>query len=115
MNPTLMTLLEIQDLRSQRRELRENPEIEKEQFHVDVGAARDQLDDKIVELAGRLDERMRRRSERVEGSLERVVVPVINGICYGCFVQVATATVGDESPNAELQTCENCGRFLYFA
>lgn len=115
MNPTLMTLLEIQDLRSKRKELDETPEIEEEQFNVDPVQAREQLDAKIGELAGGLEDRVRRRYERVEGSLDRVVVPVINGICYGCFVHVATATVGDEAPNAELQSCENCGRFLYFA
>lgn len=115
MNPTLMTLLEIQDLRSKRRELAESPEVEAEQFNVDVEAARASLASKIDELAASLEGPVRRKYDRIEGSLDRVVVPVIHGICYGCFVSVAAATVGEESPNALVQSCETCGRFLYFA
>ncbi|MBV9109134.1 MAG: nucleotide-binding protein, partial [Gemmatimonadetes bacterium] len=45
--------------------------------------------------------------------LPRVVVPVINGTCYGCFVAVPTAQASDAERNAEIRSCENCGRFLY--
>jgi predicted nucleic acid-binding Zn-ribbon protein len=49
----------------------------------------------------------------VRNSMERVVVPVIDGVCYGCFVSIATAKAGEDEPNKALRTCESCGRFIY--
>lgn len=114
MDPRLTTLLEIQDLKAQIRELRSDPaagRFETDEFNIDVEAAIATLESKMAELVASLDTPTRRRFERVRDSLGRVVVPVIEGVCYGCFVSVATATVGD--PNASLRTCETCGRFIY--
>ncbi len=116
MNPQLTLLLEIQDLRSQARELRSEPRVEQmeaEQFDLDVDKALEGLEAKIAELAEELAEPVRRRYRRVAGSLDRVVVPVLNGVCYGCFTAIPTATAGEEDPNESLSICENCGRFLY--
>lgn len=113
----LMLLLEIQDLSTKARELESDEgmgALERNQFGMDVSEARDTLNEKVGELEAQLSERIRRRYERIAGRVDRVVVPVLNGTCYGCFVQVATATAGEQDPNAELQTCEHCGRFLYF-
>ncbi len=113
----LTLLLEIQDLSAKAREFEADShlgELEAEQFGIDPVEARALLGEKVVELETLLDDRTRRRYERIAGRVERVVVPVLNGTCYGCFVQVATATSGDQDPNASLQTCEHCGRFLYF-
>lgn len=113
----LVLLLEIQDLSTKCRELETGEgmgELEQSQFGMDLSEAKDTLKAKVTELEGQLADRIRRRYERIAGRVDRVVVPVLNGTCYGCFVQVATATAGEESPNAELQTCEHCGRFLYF-
>ena len=117
MNPQLMALLEIQDLRSKVRELEEEPsvqELEREHFHVDTDEAVRRLDEKIADLEDGLDRRVRSRYDRIAGRMDRVVVPVLGGVCYGCFMSVATAVVGDQDPNEELQGCENCGCFLYF-
>lgn len=116
MNPQLMTLLEIQDLRSKIRELQgetELDELEQEHFNIDPDEAVAQLKDRIEDLEESLDSRVRARYERVKGNLQRVVVPVINGVCYGCFVSIATAVARDEDPNERVKTCETCGRFLY--
>lgn len=117
-HPQLMLLMELQDLRSQHRELTpEEPsdlgEKEAEHFHIDVAEAREQLARKIEELEGELDPEVRARYARVLPLRERVVVPVINGVCYGCFVSIPTATVGDRDAREELRSCESCGRFIY--
>ena len=116
MDPALTSLLEIQDLRSQARELRTDPaagRLQEEQFDLDVEQALESLERKIAELVDQLDPKVRRRYDRVRDSLERVVVPVIGGTCYGCFVSIATASAGEDEPNKALRTCENCGRFIY--
>lgn len=112
----MMLLLEIQDLRSQRRELAASPHgVEVEHFNIDLDRAVAQLEGKIAELEEQLSPPVRSRYRRVAPTLDRVVVPVINGVCYGCFVSVATARAGEQDPNQSLSTCETCGRFLYFA
>lgn len=115
MNPDLMMLLEIQDLLSKRRELAEEEfrEMEREHFQVDAEEAVRQLSDKVGELERQLDPRIRRRYDRIVGRLDRVVVPVINGVCYGCFTSIAISTAAGHGQLRELQSCENCGRFIY--
>ncbi|MDX1567852.1 MAG: hypothetical protein R3223_08635 [Longimicrobiales bacterium] len=116
MHPQLALLLELQDLRSQLRELENEEraeEIEAEHFNIDVDQAADDLREKIDELEEELAPPVARRYRRILKSLDRVVSPVINGVCYGCFVSIPTATARDQDPNEELQSCENCGRFIY--
>jgi predicted nucleic acid-binding Zn-ribbon protein len=113
----LTALLEIQDMRAKVRELREDSgvgRLEADHFGIDPKVAADTLEARIAELVDELSLPIRRRYERIAGHVDRVVVPVIGGICYGCFVSVPTATAGETDPNAELQSCEHCGRFLYF-
>lgn len=115
LHPQLEILLQLQDLKSQRRELIEAEparRVEEEEFHIDVDAAVAQLDAKIAELRDSLAPNVRARYERVAGSRTRVVVPVIGGTCYGCFTMIATAATGAHR-NDVIQSCENCGRFVY--
>lgn len=116
MHPQLTLLMELQDLRAQHRELSEERDLaekEEEHFHIDPAEARSSLEDKIAELEDRLEPEVRSRYDRVTPHLDRVVVPVIHGVCYGCFVSIPTATVGDQDVHQQLRSCENCGRFLY--
>ena len=115
MNQNLEILLEIQDLKSQRRELAESGEREVQEavFGLGVDDALKALDDKIAEMEETLPPQVRSRYQRVSARLPRGVVPVINGTCYGCFVAVPTAQASDADRNAEIRSCENCGRFLY--
>ena len=114
MHPNLETLLEIQDLRSQRRELEAGErEMQEAVFGLGVDDALAQLDEKITEMEDTLPPAVRTRYQRVSAKHPRVVVPVIRGTCYGCFVQVPTALASDAERNAEVRSCQNCGRFLY--
>jgi predicted nucleic acid-binding Zn-ribbon protein len=116
MHPQLILLLELQDLRSQHRELAAGSgtdEMESTQFGIDVTAAAAELRKKIGELEDALSPPMRSRYDRIVAGLERVVVPVINGMCYGCFVTIPTSTAREQDPNAELRSCQHCGRFIY--
>lgn len=117
MNADLETLLQIQDLKAQRGELAQGEssrQVQEEEFGLDVEQAVRDLDAKIEELEGELPEPIARRYRRLSVGLPRVVVPAINGVCYGCFVSVPTAVASDPAERARVQTCDHCGRFLYF-
>ena len=115
MNQNLEILLEIQDLKTQRRDIAGagEREVQEQVFGLSVDDAVQKLDAKIAEMEETLPPQILARYRRVSARLPRVVVPVINGTCYGCFVAVPTAQASDSERNAEIRTCENCGRFLY--
>jgi uncharacterized protein len=116
MHPHLETLLEIQDLKTQRRELAQagaEREVQENVFGLSVDEALGHIDEKIEEMIGSLPPQVRSRYQRMSTRDPRVVVPVIRGTCYGCFVQVPTALASDADRNEEIRSCQNCGRFLY--
>ena len=114
MHQNLETLLEIQDLKSQRREMEEGGrEVQEQVFGLSVDDAVKAIDAKIAEMEETLPPAVLARYRRVSARLPRVGVPVINGTCYGCFVAVPTAQASHAERNAEVRACENCGRFLY--
>jgi predicted nucleic acid-binding Zn-ribbon protein len=116
MHPQLELLLQIQDLKSQRRELVENGtgrEVEEREFHVDIDEAVRQLDARTRELESELPQPIRSRLERFARAGGRAVVPIINGICYGCFTAVPIASMSVIGQNDHVNCCDHCGRFLY--
>lgn len=115
MHPQLETLLEMQDLRSQRDALAEQDlgRVESELFDIEPEEAVRRIDQKLDELEERLDTDVRNRYERLKGARDRIIVPVVEGICYGCFMAVPTAWASDVARNEGLDVCDNCGRFLY--
>ncbi len=116
MHPQLEVLLQIQDLKTQRRDLAEgdaHARVEAEEFNIDVDRALLALDAKIADLEGELEGEVRRRYDRIALARARVVVPAIDATCYGCFVSVPTARWPHMAENEAVHHCDNCGRFLY--
>lgn len=115
MHAQLELLLELQDLHSQKRSLREEDHaVESAMFDVDIEAALATLDTKLVELEERLEPRVRERYRDLVAAVQRAVVPVLAGTCYGCFVAVPTARASAAGRNQTLGVCDQCGRFLYY-
>ena len=117
MNEQLEILLQIQDLKAKRKDLQEvdaAAKVQEEEFNLNIEEATAQLDAKIEEIVEELEPTVRARYKRLDRGLDRVVVPAINGICYGCFVAVPTAVATDPDERQKLQNCSHCGRFLYF-
>lgn len=119
MHAQLELLLQIQDLKAQREELASEEsgerEVQQEHFGLDIHGAIEELDAKIDQVKASLDPRIRGRYDRMADARSRAVVPVINGVCYGCFVHTPTAVAAERSGDQQdIVTCENCGRFLYF-
>jgi predicted nucleic acid-binding Zn-ribbon protein len=116
MHPQLELLLELQDLHTQRRALEEEElgEFEEELFELRPAEAVELLDAKISELAGRLEPAIQKRYLDLSATLDRAVAPVLNGICYGCFVATPTAWSSEAGRNEHIGVCAYCGRFLYY-
>ena len=116
MHCQLEILLELQDLKAQKHELEEaaeehSLEIERKVFRVKAGDAVVQLESKIDEMEAALDSEVKARYRLIASRRARPVVPVLNGMCYGCFMAVPTAMT---TTNDEIRWCEHCGSFLYF-
>lgn len=116
MHPQLEILLELQDLQSQRRSLHDQKllDVEETVFDLKPAEALDLLEEKITELTGRLEPPIERRFRDLASTLDRAVAPVLNGICYGCFVATPTAWASEANRNDTLGVCDHCGRFLYY-
>ncbi len=115
MHPQLELLLEIQDLQTQKEGLADGSlaDVESGVFDVQVEEAIRLLEEKVGELEERLSPDFRRRYRSLVGKGFRTVVPVLNGICYGCFMAVPTAWASEADRNRKIDVCEQCGRFLY--
>jgi len=116
MHPQLEILLELQDLKAQKREMEEaaeesSREIERKVFRVEPEDAIAQLQAKIEEMEATLEPEVMSRYGPIAQARERAVTPVLDGLCYGCFMAMPTATV---RTNEELRWCENCGSFVYY-
>jgi predicted nucleic acid-binding Zn-ribbon protein len=68
-----------------------------------------------AQLAGAVDDSTRSRYERLFKSKgENVVVSVEHSACGGCHMKLPAQIVTNCRAQAELVTCPNCGRILYF-
>ena len=72
------------------------------------------LESTRVDLESQLRISILSEYNRVRQRYGRIVAPVINGICYGCFVKIPSAIDASENRNDSLHRCENCGMFLYW-
>ena len=116
MHPQLEILLELQDLKAQKREMEEaaeesSLEIERSVFQVQPEDAVAHLEEKIEEMETSLDPEVLTRYRLIAGRRPRAVAPVLDGMCYGCFVAMPTAT---GTTNDEIRWCEHCGSFVYY-
>jgi hypothetical protein len=62
-----------------------------------------------------LDGTLLRQYERMRRSRIKAnaVVPVVNGVCQGCFMVVTKSLLAELMRGDSLVTCEHCGRILY--
>lgn len=114
MNPQLEILIALQDILILIREAKD-PNQKKAMDK--LGLRMDNLESleaTRVDLEGQLRLSILGEYNRVRQRYGRFVAPVINGICYGCFVKIPSAIDASEDRNEHLHRCENCGMFLYW-
>lgn len=88
---------------------------------VDMGEKTKTLEKRLAELgaereklAGAIEEDVLDRYERLFASKgDAAVVAVEHGVCTGCHMKVTTQTAMRARSDAELVSCEQCGRILY--
>ncbi len=73
------------------------------------------LADEREDLTRGIKEPLLRTYERMRDSRMRssAVVPVINGVCQGCYMVVTKSVIMELKKGGELILCEHCGRILF--
>lgn len=96
-----------QQLDLQRQELNNRAAlVEKEMAHVKEERAR---------FAQDVDESILSRYERIFRSKHnQAIVRISNGLCTGCHLKLTAQEVHDAQSGANMVTCTNCGRILYW-
>ena len=74
----------------------------------------EELEKQRAELAGKIDEDLLGRFERLfESKGDAVVVSLEHDVCTGCHMKVTTQTSHQVKARKEIVSCENCGRILF--
>ncbi len=74
----------------------------------------EELTKERAEIAGKIDEDLLSRFERLFKSKgDAVVVALEREVCTGCHMKVTTQTAHRAKAGKEIVSCENCGRILY--
>ena len=116
MRSPLMLLIALQDIDMMIQEAKDPAQSE---AHTDLGFKMTKNLDALVTSRGHLAEQLDQRTlglyERMKKRYGRAVVPVEGQICLGCFMELPTKNVGvSGSRDDRVETCENCGRILYW-
>ncbi len=106
----LARLIALQDLSQLKRDL-EDSSYEEIGFPAAKEEAMEALDAEIGRLRSEIEPALLRRYQSIARKYERPLVPVRDGVCFGCFVRFPTANLSRVSE--EPMTCESCGRLLY--
>ena len=72
-----------------------------------------QLEEAVAKSLKKLPEEIAERYQRLRKRVPLAVVPIVNGVCAPCGMMVPVALVQAVKLGDALQTCPNCGRFLY--
>lgn len=106
-------LLALQDLEQMTREAQDatNREaLEKMGFPV---TGLDQLKEAHEKLEARIPRTLVSRYHRLSERLGRAVVPVVDGVCTGCFTNIPSIFTSAVNQD-KVVYCETCGRILFW-
>ena len=114
MNPQLQVLIALQDILLLIREAKDPTQkkaLGKMGFKMTNVAS---LERTRADLERQLSPAILSEYSRARERYGRIVAPVINGTCYGCFVKIPSAIDAADDRNKTLYRCENCGMYLYW-
>ena len=114
MNPQLQVLIALQDILLLIRDAKD-PSNQRAMGKIGFQMTNlESLEATRTDLESQLKPPIRSEYSRARQRYGRIVAPVINSICYGCFVKIPYAIAGADDRNKTLYRCENCGMFLYW-
>ncbi len=114
MNPQLQVLIALQDILLLIRDSKD-PSSQRAMDKIGFELTNiESLEATKTDLERQLKPAIRSEYTRAQQRYGRIVAPVINSICYGCFVKIPYAIDGADDRNKTLYRCENCGMFLYW-
>jgi predicted nucleic acid-binding Zn-ribbon protein len=114
MNPQLQVLIALQDILLLIRDVKD-PSSKRALGKLGFKMTNlEALEETRAKLKDQLEPAIEREYSKATGRYGRIVAPVINGICYGCFVKIPSAIDSADDRNMTLYRCENCGMYLYW-
>ena len=114
MNPQLQVLIALQDILLLIRDAKDpSSQRAMDKIGFEISNLKS-LEATRQDLESQLNPPIRSEYARARQRYGRIVAPVINGICYGCFVKIPSAIDASDDRNRTLYRCENCGMFLYW-
>jgi len=69
----------------------------------------------VEELRAKIPPQILGHYDRLLAKGKKGVAPVRNQVCTGCHMRVPIAVVTTLMHDADIQLCENCGRYLYLS
>lgn len=123
----LLTFIDEQEtVETELKSLREANEKERAPLQEQVARFNDELKDaeiQLIEVAEKRKRAVEKLTPQMKGEYERVhqryngeaVVPLLNGTCKGCFVNVPPQIIEQLYQADSIIRCDNCGRFLYIS
>jgi hypothetical protein len=109
----LENLITLQDLDYLCKEIK-SPEYQKLGFQVDEKERLAQVEKAREEIRKRIPENIVKRYDKLKARYGRGVAPVVGGVCLNCFVHLPIAFVSQPGKNERIDTCPNCGIFIYW-
>lgn len=74
-----------------------------------------EVEAEIQSLASKIPPQVLSRAERFWSRGRKAVASVSNGVCCECHIRLARGAFNSLLLGADLQTCGNCGRYLYLS
>lgn len=110
----LELLVALQDLDIMIREVKDNEEAGRlKDMGFDMSGL-EKLEAARADLTNRIPDQLLTLYNRVSKRFGRAVVPVSGSMCLGCFITLPTSFTSSAEKLGKVQTCESCGRILYF-
>jgi len=113
-NKILESLITLNDLDLMIEEIK-NPNYRDLGFEIDVKQKLDALERARDEIRSKIPENILRKYDILKKRYGRGVSPIIGGVCMNCFVKLPISVVSQPHDNNKIETCPNCGIFIYWA
>jgi hypothetical protein len=111
MSPVLEALIALHDLDDM---LRDTQDPRYQEIGFKLGKHVKDLEKAREELVKKIPPNVLRRYEKLQAKHGRGIAPVVGDVCMNCFVRLPIAFASQPDRKESLNTCPNCGIFIYW-